>query len=323
MSLAVIAALPMASLLLACGFLLLWLDRGQLQPLPWLLALAAWAAALPVGAQALADAGWWPRPWAAFRDPTAGSAARAAVVVAVALVAPLAAVVATRRAEGILDGAVLGLAGGAGLGVSLALIEGGARGASALAAGALGVLACGAGSATLGAGLGFSKLVPSAGRRAAVRVVTALMFAVELGALAFGALACRRVWPNAPVAGGAVVATAAAVALAGVLLAATAAERRILARQLGEEVALGVLAEWVVGIVPSYRRRMRKEWWPRRDERQEVVRLLTVLAFRKERLRGLSSEHARLFGLEVGRLRQRARALLALAPVGSDEPGPE
>ncbi len=43
-----------------------------------------------------------------------------------------------------------------------------------------------------------------------------------------------------------------------------------------------------------------------------IVGLLLALAFRKRRLRNLPDERARLYGLEVGRLRQRAKTLLAL-----------
>ena len=88
-------------------------------------------------------------------------------------------------------------------------------------------------------------------------------------------------------------------------------ERRVLAGQLVEEVELGVLPAWVAEIVPSYPRRIRSEWWPRRDERREILRLLVTMAFRKHRLRTLSADRLRLYGLEVGRLRNRARVILA------------
>ena len=98
------------------------------------------------------------------------------------------------------------------------------------------------------------------------------------------------------------------------LWACLAYERRVLSEQLRTRSALGVLPAWVVEVLPSYRRRIRSDWWPRRDERQEILDLLVSLAFRKQQLRTLPDDRARLYGLEVGRLRQRARAVLALAP---------
>ncbi len=87
-------------------------------------------------------------------------------------------------------------------------------------------------------------------------------------------------------------------------------EHRLLVRQLGEEVELGVLPPWVVEVIPSYRRRIRPDWWPSRRERTVIARLLTRLAFRKHAIAHLPPDEARLAGLEVMRLRERARRIL-------------
>lgn len=96
-------------------------------------------------------------------------------------------------------------------------------------------------------------------------------------------------------------------------------EHRLLARELGEEVKLGVLPEWVAEVIPSYRRRIRPDWWPSRRERTVIARLLTRLAFRKHAIAHLPPDEARLAGLEVMRLRERARRILSPSPEGDAE----
>ncbi len=87
-------------------------------------------------------------------------------------------------------------------------------------------------------------------------------------------------------------------------------EHRLLANELGEEVRLGVLPAWVAEVIPRYRRRIRSDWWPSRRERTVIARLLTRLAFRKHAIAHLPKDEARLAGLEVVRLRERARRIL-------------
>lgn len=88
-------------------------------------------------------------------------------------------------------------------------------------------------------------------------------------------------------------------------------EQRVLRIELAEEVELEVLPTWVIEVIPNYRRRIRSEWWPSRRERTVIARLLTRLAFRKYAVKRLPAEEAQLAGLEVIRLRQRIRAMLA------------
>lgn len=110
-------------------------------------------------------------------------------------------------------------------------------------------------------------------------------------------------------------ATAAAALLLlwlGMLQLVLVAEHRILARELAEEVRLGVLPAWVAEVLPSYRRRVRSDWWPNRGERTVISRLLTTLAFRKHAIGGLPASEAALAGLEVVSLRRRSRRTLGL-----------
>jgi RsiW-degrading membrane proteinase PrsW (M82 family) len=88
-------------------------------------------------------------------------------------------------------------------------------------------------------------------------------------------------------------------------------EQRILRELLREEVELEVLPPWVADVIPYYRRRIRSDWWPSRQERTVLARLITRLAFRKYAVRRLPRPEADLAGLEVIRLRQRIRGMLA------------
>ena len=87
-------------------------------------------------------------------------------------------------------------------------------------------------------------------------------------------------------------------------------EHRILKRQLGDEVALGLVPSWVLEVIPFYRRRVRANWWPSRSERTVIARLLTRVAFRKHALRNLPPGDAAIASLEVVKLRQRLREIL-------------
>jgi len=95
----------------------------------------------------------------------------------------------------------------------------------------------------------------------------------------------------------------------GALFAFLRSEKRILSIELAEEVELDVFPKWVLEVIPSYRRRIRSEWWPSRRERTVLARLLTRLAFRKHAVKRLPAGESRLAGLEVVQLRQRIRAM--------------
>jgi RsiW-degrading membrane proteinase PrsW (M82 family) len=88
-------------------------------------------------------------------------------------------------------------------------------------------------------------------------------------------------------------------------------EQQILGEELAEEVELDVLPEWIVDVIPFYRRRIRSDWWPSRRERTVLARLLTRLAFRKHAVKRLPEGESDLAGLEVVQLRQRIRSMLS------------
>lgn len=88
-------------------------------------------------------------------------------------------------------------------------------------------------------------------------------------------------------------------------------EHRILVRQLSEEVGLGVLPAWAGRVIPYYRRRVKADWWPSRQERIVISRLLTRLAFRKHALEA-RGDSANIEGLEVVRLRAKIQGILGM-----------
>lgn len=89
-------------------------------------------------------------------------------------------------------------------------------------------------------------------------------------------------------------------------------EQRILSVELAEEVEFNTVPEWVLEVIPYYRRRIRSEWWPARRERTVLARLLTRLAFRKHAVKKLPEGESQIAGLEVVRLRQRIRNMLGI-----------
>jgi hypothetical protein len=105
-----------------------------------------------------------------------------------------------------------------------------------------------------------------------------------------------------------------AVSVAGVVWVAWLEDRRIISAELEQEAALGVLPAAMVQGAASLRRRTCSGWWPDRDERRAINRLLTALAFRRVAMRELPEDRARIYGLEVGRLRDRVRQLLNPRP---------
>lgn len=312
--LAVVAALS------ATAFLVFWLDRYTTEPVVRLVLAACWGSMCPLLFR-LADPAVG---LAVDLDPLLGTAlpAAAGLLEGLLLAAVLVVLATSHYLDGPLDGAVYGTVAGLGFAAfqSLAALHQGWSPPDPSVAVFMTLVRAGA-TALVGAGIGLAKLAV----RMALRVpcTLAAVLAAGLSRWLLSVLAVRGwgVWGQHNTPFNLALVAAAALLLVGVFWAALALEHRVLVRQLGDEVALGVLPSWVVEVLPSYRRRIRSTWWARRDERREIIRLLTSLAFRKHRLRGLSEERARLYGLEVGRLRQRARTLLALAP-GTD-PGPE
>jgi hypothetical protein len=294
------------------AFLVLWLDRYTTEPVLRLVLVALWGVGCSFVLRLAGPAlGLVVSPDPVFAIPEALQAV--GLLEALLLAAGLAVLATSHYLEGPLDGAVYGTVAGLGLAATTCL--------AALHAGRVPpdpsvlmflTLVGAAAAAAVGAGVGFAKLAVRTSLRApfvlAAVVVAGAVWWLLLRAANWGLSA----WGPRNIPFRVALVVVAGFFLCGVFLGALALERRVLTQQLTDEVALGVLPSWVVDVLPSYRRRIRSEWWRRRDERREIVRLLLSLAFRKQRLRGLPEERARIYGLEVGRLRQRARTLLAL-----------
>jgi hypothetical protein len=307
-------------LLLPVAYLVWWVDRFRLLPLSRFIAVFAMssAAGLLLAARwpSAAGSGWRAvgpamplSSLAAERLP--GDVADAARLV-VLLLAVLVFLLARWRVETLLDGVIFGVAAGVGcalpagwlLAESAPVVEGGELVVTALLPIVAGVV--------IGLTVAWARLLRRwRWRIPAVAVGAGAGVTVLVGAR-LAAAAAGRIWVGMIVL---VVAFAVAATVAVIV------EVRVSRRELAEEATLGVLPEWVIEVVPWYWRRIRASWWPRRDERRALARLLVQLAFRKHQLRHLEGERATLYSLEVGRLRERARRLLdpTRAPVAGKE----
>ena len=308
--------LAVSAVLGVCVFLLLWLDRYRVEPLPWMAAVAAWGVAVPASLLAVGA-----RVEALVEAPAAGRpipelwltpAVLSVLLLCVGLAVPIGVVSRTTVLEGPSNGSVFGVVAGLSVfgGVQLLLAMRTAWRPTAAALAFVCLLHAAVGAA-FGAGVGLTRLAV----RPAMRLPGGFAAAVASGGIGalivVGAVSSWRVWGEDGVACNLALAGVAAVVLLSVFAVSFAYERRVLAGQLAEEVELGVLPAWAAEIVPNYARRIRSAWWRRRDERREILRLLVTMAFRKHRLRALPEDRARLYGLEVGRLRHRARVVLA------------
>jgi hypothetical protein len=302
-----IAATAAPAALLPLAYLAWWLDRYRLFPLARFLAVGALGTAVGLLLAARFPAAGLSGPYLAGPAmPThgvpvermavlAGDAAR----LAVAALAVLVLLLARARVESPVDGIVFGVAAGVGLALpgGWLLAESGAALVAETAGHALAAVAAGA---VVGLAVAYARFHPGWG----MRVLVAAGGVTAAAALVAGALVAAeasRPW---------VAPAALALALVGAVAAALALELVISRRELAEEARFGVVPAWVPEVTPCYWRRVRASWWPRRDERRALSRLLLQLAFRKHQLRHLDDERATLYSLEVGRLRERARRLL-------------
>jgi hypothetical protein len=315
MILPMLLVLVLAGTLWGATFLLLWLDRYRTEPVLRLVLLTCWGL---LCALAFHVAG----PVTGFvvgLDSKLGTLTTfpiaAGIVEELVLALGLAAVAMSHYLDGPLDGAVFGTVTGLGFGAlqTVAALHAGWAPASPLLPLFLTLMRAAA-TAAVGSSIGFAKLALRTLPRVACALAAVLAAGLAQWALVAAANGVLNTWGARDTAANVVLVLGVFLLLAGVFQAALVLERGVVAHQLADEVALGVLPPWVVNVLPSYWRRIRSDWWRRRDERREIARLLTSLAFRKHQLRGLSEERARLYGLEVGRLRQRSRTLLALPP---------
>ena len=322
MTVATIAIVAAPALLLPAAYLVWWLDRFRLFPLARFVAMVALA-----GSVGLLLAARWPAA-AALGGGLAGPAMPApgaigergtvlavdAARLALAALAVLVFLLARARVESPVDGVVFGVATGVGLALPAGwLLAEGDPGVAAVAVAGQALAAVLAG-AVVGLAVAYARFDP----RWPMRVAVALGGAAVAAAVVAGsrlAAEASRPW---------VAPLLLAVATVGAVAGAFAIELVISRRELAEEASLGVLPAWAPEVLPRYWRRVRGSWWPRRDERRALSRLLLQLAFRKHQLRHLDDDRATLYSLEVGRLRERARRLLdpgrtAPAGVGEDE----
>jgi hypothetical protein len=292
---------PAVALALAFGlaavvgtYLALWLDHPPREPL------------LPLGLAVVAGAGLGPAALTVAGRPGSVSLHGLGLSVLAPVAVALIVLAAVRALAGPLDGALLGTAGGAAAGAAAVLWLARSTHLPVSTDTLATVLACSGAAAAFGAGLGRARL---AGRPAAVAGWLAL------GLAAAGATAAPWLVGRAEGTSGAAAALDVArvvvplLVLVGAPFLAGRFERRVLERELGEEVGNGILPGEVVFVVASYSRRIRSAWWPRGDERRALVGLLRRLAFRKQQLRHLEGERLHLAGLEVGRMRDRVRRL--------------
>ena len=227
--------------------------------------------------------------------------------------------------ESPLDGLVSGLAAGCGMALG-GLVVPAAWAQDGLLEAWLGVVTLLSAGVAVGLGVGWARLRVGMVRQLLAVLVgaTVALAALVLPAASAAAVAALR-WHPAGWGWAGIVALIVSLPLLvagafGWLLLRF--EQRLVRRRLEEEAAFGVLPAWLPSLAASPVRRSNPTWWPRRDERQTLNRMLCELAIKKERVTALDADAARVYGLEVGRLRQRLRTLLdpAWAPAPRASP---
>ena len=305
--------MPIALTLLSAAFAMIplvgflgvmwWLDRYDREPL-WLVAgTFLWGA---IGGTALAVVG----SGVALDFLTASLPEDQVVFATTVIVAPLIeeptkalvliAVALSRHFDNTTDGFVYGAATGLGFGMTENLLyflqvaaEGdvGAWMATIAVRTLYSALMHASASSVIGAALGWARF----------RGVRAMVQAVPLGML--GAIGIHALWNGllameTTAGSGGVLAAVNLVlfpleflALFVVFQLCLLEERRMIRRELGEEVARGLLPEAHLGHLCSYLGRMRKGWLPESMDHDTYVETATRLAFRKHQTRLQGSAH--------------------------------
>jgi len=294
-----------------------WFDRYDREPLHLVVGVFLWGAlAAPVfsvfGCSAVAAAlGLGPTAVVVWTGPVLEELAKAAGVILV--------VILSKEFDNPTDGLVYGTAVGLGFAATenlvytLAGAGGSAVGGTLLLVLVRTALAAGihaVSSAVFGGSLGFAFLSRRGGERS-VWLALGLIGAVAIHA-GWNFMLFEMESPQVviPVARWIVAVPSLYALYLLALIVFLRSEQRILRVELAEEVQLAVVPGWVVDVIPYYRRRIRSDWWPRRQERTVLARLLTRLAFRKHAVRRLPEGKSQLAGLEILRLRQQIRAML-------------
>jgi RsiW-degrading membrane proteinase PrsW (M82 family) len=318
-----LASLVVSTFLLMIVVALVWfLDRYDREPVHMVVAVFLWgASAAPAiaGFTFLIVEGWLgsvhvdvsPLVFSGVAAPLVEEAAKALGVMLV--------VILTRDFDNPTDGIVYGTAVGLGFAVTenyiyatgigtamdsrnfLTLVAG----RTALAAGVHGLA-----SATFGGFLGHAMLTKKRRLRVFWIAVGLLSACVLHGAWNATLLLVGPLAPGGGPRTWLLILPALYVSYTLVLAAFLHSEHLILKKQLASEVEMAMAPVWVLDVIPYYRRRVRSDWWPRRNERTVISRLLTRIAFRKHALRHTPKDEATIASLEVVRLRQRIRGIL-------------
>jgi len=315
MTVALVISVVATLLAVTLAYLILWVDRWRWEALASVVPCVVWGGACG------AAWGWVIVPTLRTSltqiteqgPPGVVGAVASVAIMSVLIVAGVAVASRARVFAGPSDGVVHGFAAGAGFAAVLNISMAVSPMADRVGPFAAEVLVItGVWSAWLGLGIGRVKIEGRPGRRALVIVETLLGGVVSgvplLGVFPAEALVLAKGRNVVSV----LVPLSCFVGLAGLLVVAWVVERRIIGSVLAAEHSVGVVPERAVRVVPAFWLRVRRDWWRNQDERRAVNGLLVTLALRQYRLQQLSASKARIYGLEVGRLRQRAREIFSL-----------
>jgi hypothetical protein len=173
-----------------------------------------------------------------------------------------------------------------------------------------------AAAATVGGIVGSARLRAGAGEK-----LLLVVLGVTAGALLVaGAVVCFTEFVAAGPAWRWMALSAAELGAAtGIVAVVWRWEGRTIDAELRDEAALGVIPAELAAAPSPATGSAAARWWPRVDERRMALGLLAQLALRKHVLRQLAGDRARIYSLEVGRLRERVRR--ALRPPDPSLPG--
>jgi RsiW-degrading membrane proteinase PrsW (M82 family) len=102
----------------------------------------------------------------------------------------------------------------------------------------------------------------------------------------------------------------AAIALFAITMISLHREHRMLAFELREEAAMGLLPPAHADILPFYRKRQRRDWLDPRIDKKQYVECATLLAFRKWQSKLPAGSRPEI-AADIKELRQKIAALLA------------